>query len=276
VQLSTLDNAPVEITRPSGALAIGTIPGVSMLTNSTVAWVADKSGLPRSIFNVTVPGDICQPSAATMVENTVFVFWKYFHENAADSYAWGTGILSAGSYDVIPTQSIQQDLLWDPEATIVVGNDIYVYFLHDSLYGDGKDELYVGKLPYSPTSFMDTAKYMTYWNGRNFGNSRSRAVPIIDQFGKQTSVVYNSYLQMYLLVDSGYGNTIKIYQSKSPYKDWNAAPASIFVDTVPVTQAYFMTSLFEDHGQTMYISYVQKGLEKAPRILKVKLWPSGH
>jgi len=248
-----------------------------MVTSSVATWVADHQGIPRDIFNTTIPGDYCQPSASTTVEDTIFMFWKYFSMNGANSYAWGTGILKS-DFTVVDTQSVTHDLLWDPEATVIVGDYIYVYFLHDSLYGDGQDELYVGRLPNNPASFYDTARYMTYWNGRNFGMRSDKAVPIIDQFGKQTSVVYNTFLKKFLLLDSGYANTLKIYESNSPYRDWTAKPAEIYSDLEGhLTQAYFMPNLFENGGQTMYLSYVvaEPG-DQVPHILKVNLIPGGQ
>jgi hypothetical protein len=265
------------VTKSSSALSLYTPPGGNMLTSAKAAWLADQDGYPRSFFRTTVPGDICQPSASTTVDDSIFLFWKFFHEGGSDSYAWGTGML-VQDFQVTATQAVQQDLLWDPEATIVVDNYIYVYFLHDSLYGDGQDELYVGRMPNNPTSFYNTARYMTYWNGRVFTSRPDKAVPIIDQFGKQTSIVYNSYLKKFLLLDPGYTNTLKIYESASPYRDWNAKPAVIYTNlNGDVGQAYFMQNLFEESGRIMYLSYVVKSAgDQVPHILQVKLLKRGN
>lgn len=265
--------APLRVTESSSALYIQSEPNQPFLSTSSAVWVSNSQGYPRAIFPGAPPGSICQPSASTTVSDTIFVFWKYFKEGSIDSYAWGTGILHPHNNSVTKTQSIKDDLLWDPEATIVVGKYIYVYFLHDSLYGDDKDELYVGRMPYNGASFYNTERYMTYWDGRGFNTRASKAVPIIDQFGKQTSIVYNSYLQRYLLLDSGYGNTLQIYESDSPYENWNAKPAPIFSNWEgPITQAYFMPNLFEQNGRIMFLSYVVRGQgDQVPHILRVKL-----
>lgn len=269
--------SPQMVTRTSSALMIQSSPAYPFLSSSSANWIADNNGYPRNIFPGTPAGSVCQPSAATTVSDTIFIFWKYFKEGAPDSYAWGTGMLNNKNFNVTETQPMQMDLLWDPEATIVVDKWIYVYFLHDSLYGDNKDELYVGRLPNNAAPFHNTAHYMTYWDGRGFNSRPSKAVPIIDQFGKQTSIVFNQYLQKYLLLDSGYSNTIQIYQSSSPYENWDAKPATIFDNMEgPVTQAYFMPNLFEQNGRIMYLSYVVKGAgDQVPHILQVKLLAAG-
>lgn len=248
-----------------------------MITDGKPTWVANRQGFPRDLFPSGIAGDVTQPSTATTVDDTIFLFWKYFRNGASDSYAWGTGRLNQKDYTVVPTQPTTQDLLWDPEATIIVGDFVYVYFLHDSLYGDGKDELYVGRMPNNPTSFYDTARYMTYWNGHIFTSRASKAVPIIDQFGKQTSIVFNTYLKKFLILDPGYGNTLQIYASSSPYKDWDAKPSVIYTNLGgDVKQAYFMQNLFEESGRIMYLSYVVVASgDQLPHILQVKLLKSG-
>lgn len=272
-----LGKAPQMVTRTSAALIIKSGPSNPFLSSPSATWIADARGYPREIFPGTPAGAVAQPSAATTVSDAIFLFWKYFKEGDSNSFAWGTGMLDRHNFTVTETQPIQLDLLWDPEATIIVGQYIYVYFLHDSLYGDGMDELYVGRLPNNAAPFHNTSRYMTYWDGRGFSSRPSKAVPIIDQFGKQTSIVYNQYLQKYLLLDSGSSNSIKIYQSSSPYENWNAKPATIFTNMEnPITQAYFMSNLFEQNGRIMYLSYVVEGSgDQAPHILQVKLLPAG-
>lgn len=235
-------------------------------------------GLPQAFWSPLRPGDVCQPSAATTIQDRTFLFWKYFSANAEFSYAWGAGELIGKehyNYSIRTTQPVTYDLKWDPEATIVVGEYVFVYFLHDSLYGDGRDELYVGRMPAKVASFGDTERFMQFWTGRAWKSSSNQASPIIDQFGNQASIIYNNYVGKYLLVDSGYSNTLRIYQSSSPYDGWGAAPASIFTDIRGnITQAYFMPGLFEDNGKTMYITYRLLRSDESPDILKVTLLAS--
>jgi hypothetical protein len=161
-----------------------------------------------------------------------------------------------------------------PNALILQESDafIYAYVLRDRFFNDSKNEVYVARLPNDGQAIFDSSMPYKFLKEADLWQNWESARPIAYDNGATVDITWCSFLKSYVMLDSGFNNTLRLRTASHPYGRWSDV---VHIYTYPtfgtLRSAYFHPEFFEDEDRVMYISFSvsNDSFERYPQWLKV-------
>jgi hypothetical protein len=239
-------------------------------------YLSDKNGVISPfnyIENENAKINSIWPLAGTYLNGKSYLYYTMIEKTGNGSWDFkhvGDGLAVSNKPLAHYTRIIKNDS-WKfpvhPSSIVETKNWLYLYSIDNtSKHVQGA---FLSRVKAKDVENPDAYEYFSgYKNSSNTpkfsSNIKNKKVMLNEVYG-QTSVVWNDYLQKYILAASSSfweSQIIKFYVSDTPYGPWYNTKAEIKVPKNRQNKkvdlvycAFFHPSLFEDNGEIMYLTY---------------------
>jgi len=279
---------------------------VALLPTSAVSAPGDRSAAPPELtFLKNNEGNVAQaisflpeeswerhriwPLAGVYVNGRSYVYYTLIEIGPAggwDFHAAGAGLAAATSpLSVHNRVQVHGEWKFPVSPTAILPSDSWLY-LFEVEKRDDRQALWLACV--RPERIEEPNAYMFYAGpGPRFSADSAERQPLLDDIYGQASVVWNPYLDKYVLASSSnffHPREIRFHTADQPYGPWSEPVARA---TVPercqgkkvtlVYCAYFHPALFREEGRVMNLTFSvhleEAGFDANNEMLEVELAP---